>query len=173
MMYTDLENCTKIVIGIDPGRHTGICILGSLGKKKHPPLLYTTSFWGCVGKLLNIKGFADLSKAEMHVYIEDPNINKPVFIPWNGEAQSFNLVAARHPESMRHILPIALRKSQDVGSNKRDARLLMEFMDVERIAFTAVRPGKKLAAKEFGNITGYKKRTSQHERDAMMLAFGR
>lgn len=62
------------------------------------------------------------------------------------------------------------------GAVKRDSAIWQEFCEGKGIAYEAVAPRKGLTkwdAKAFGNITGWKGRTSEHARDAALLVYGR
>jgi predicted glycosyltransferase involved in capsule biosynthesis len=93
--------------------------------------------------------------------MEDPRKNKPTFVP-----KKMTVYEQR----------IINKKSQNVGSNKRDAQLLEEFLKNKNIQHYLIRPSKKTMSKikvdMFEKITGYTERTSQHGRDAAMLVWG-
>jgi len=139
----------KVVhVGIDPGVNVGFA-LSYAGKLLQ---LSTLSFWEVVAEL---EALAE--GAQLHVYIENPNANKP----------TFHKAAAESQKAREKI-------SQNVGSNKRDAQLLIE--KVERLGVTVlpVRPiNKKLSADLFRKVSGWEGSCSQHARDAAMLILGR
>jgi hypothetical protein len=65
-------------------------------------------------------------------------------------------------------------KAQGAGSVKRDCQIWEEFLRMEGIRSKFVRPSKritKLDAVMFERITGWKKRTSSHARDAAMILY--
>ena len=67
-------------------------------------------------------------------------------------------------------------KMQGAGSVKRDASIWEEFCTDYGIAFRALPPAKgvtKLKPDYFKALTGWKKQTSEHARDAAMIVFGR
>lgn len=67
-------------------------------------------------------------------------------------------------------------KMQGAGSVKRDASIWEEFCTDYQIAFRALPPAKggtKLNPDYFKALTGWKKRTSEHARDAAIIVFGR
>lgn len=64
---------------------------------------------------------------------------------------------------------------QGAGSIKRDCQIWEEFFELHDLPFELVAPKNnktKLDAKLFSNMTGWKLRTNEHERDAAMLVYG-
>lgn len=111
--------------------------------------LTTVDIFDCMKEL---HFWQELTKNSLRVYIEDPNLNRPTFL--------------RKGQSLRAMQKI----SQNVGSNKRDANLLIDFCKKHDIDCQPVRPvRKKLCQEDFERLTNYTKRTSQHARDAAML----
>ena len=139
----------KTFIGIDPGVSTGFAVWRP--QNKHYELA-TLSFWECYSRL--ILWHISLDK-ELHVYIENPNLNKPVF--------SRGVSAAAQ-----------IKIAQNVGANKRDAQLWIEFCEFYGIQYSEVRPTKsKQSPAEFAKMWGISKPCSQHARDAFDLIGGR
>ncbi len=67
-------------------------------------------------------------------------------------------------------------KLQGVGSVKRDCSILDDFLTAYDIPAVAVKPAAgrtKWSADYFAKVTGWTKRTSEHGRDAAVLALGR
>lgn len=67
-------------------------------------------------------------------------------------------------------------KAQGAGSIKRDCQIWEEFVNRYQIKATFLRPNKdltKFSKDKFAQLTGWKKRTSEHARDAAMLVYGR
>lgn len=95
----------------------------------------------------------------VEVFIEDVTQNKPTF---NKGQWSIN--------QYRKI-------SQNVGQNKRDCQLLMEYCELNSITIHKIRPHKgsltKLSQEQFLEHTGYSGRSSSHSRDAAMLVWGK
>jgi len=142
---------SRVLIGIDPGKETGIAIMrdGDL------LVLETCSFFDVLSFL---EGWGLEPKTDVQVYIEDPNLNKPVFD--RGQRGR-----------------IALNIAQKVGANKRDAELLIEYCNRIGIPVFPVRPQSgpftKMTAEFFKKQTGWTGRTSQHARDAYSMIIGR
>ena len=137
------------LIGIDPGVSTGFAIArdGKIINVK------TVDFWDCI-KLLR-----DMQNMGIVVYVENPNVNKPVFYKRG----------ATNTAMMQRV-------AQNVGSNKRDAQLIIEFCHRNGIDVRPQAPqrgSKDVDAKYFQLLTGYTGSTSQHGRDAAMLIVGR
>lgn len=143
----------KILIGIDPGVNNGIALLqeGVLSLK-------CLNFWETCNFLETILTHAWAEEIPVKCYLEDPTQNKPTF--------------------HRNVNQKGMQKiSQNVGSNKRDAVLLKEFLENKGVEVILCKPTKysntKMEAEVFKKMTGYTKRTNQHERDAGMLIWGR
>jgi hypothetical protein len=157
------------IIGIDPGVHTGFAMTvrdtenlsWHLAEKGTEWNLETFSFWGAVKRLAAIQ--LEHPDQLPKVYIEDPNINKPTFHRKLGG------------ESMRSYQARMHKISQNVGMNKRDAQLLIDWLSMRGWDYYPVPPRKaaKVNAEYFKKLTGYSKRSSQHARDAAMLILGR
>lgn len=89
------------------------------------------------------------------VIIENPNLNKPVF------ARKVN------KKSLQRI-------AQNVGMNKRDAKLLINYCKKIGLDVRQVKPtSSKWDAKMLKTITGITKRSNSHVRDAIKLIYGR
>jgi hypothetical protein len=139
----------KTYIGIDPGVSTGFAVVQSEGQKVLFYELHTLSFWQCFEKMMFWHVNSD--KYNCEVIIEDPGLNKPIFYR-NQSGAAMN------------------RISQNVGSNKRDAQLWIEFCEFYGIKYAVVRPTKtKLNAGDFARIYNIQKSCSQHARDAFRL----
>ena len=133
-----------IYIGIDPGSSTGVAIWEN-GKYS---LIKTLEFWEAVTLLM------DYLDKEITAVIENPNLNPPVF---------------NRGQDYRQAMKIA----QNVGMNKRDAQLWIDFFKRAEIPVIEVKPESSKWTKEtFYNFTGYEGQTSQHGRDAGKLVFG-
>jgi len=139
----------KILIGIDPGVHTGICMMQD-GKIS---LLATVDFWKAIDIIDS--AYPICASTNLSVVIEDPSQNKPTF--------------ARSVEGLKK----QSRISQNVGSNKREATLLIEYCKRNGIDVVAIKPTKrsltKLPAETFKKLTGWEGQSSEHSRDAAML----
>jgi hypothetical protein len=157
----------KIYIGIDGGRDTGLAAWDS-SRREFIEIL-TTTFWGSIHKIVNYNNYCKQNGYELTVIIENPSGNSPVF-----KAEK---VYKETKGSHRSKISASAFVAQSVGSVKRESELIIEFCVERSIDHRAVTPGKnsmtKLTAEVFGTYTGYKKRTSQHGRDAAMLIFQR
>lgn len=154
----NLQSPPKIFVGIDPGISTGFAVY-----TKKPQMqfleLATLDFWKTIDRLKNLH----LNHGQnLTVVIEDPNGNKPVFMKAGVKSNA-----------------MAVRVGQNVGSNKREASLLIEYCQNKGINVIPVVPKKKasgatgkITQEYFQKITGHTKRCSQHARDAGMLIWG-
>ncbi len=135
-----------LVIGIDPGVKTGWCVYDVLHGEITEAA--TITLWEAYYKAETMNPDWVLFK------VEDPAQNKPV---WN-----------------RNLSKDAnLKVAQDVGGNKKEARLLIEGLRGLGFCVDAVRPTEgKWTSRYFRGITGYEGRVSQHVRDAGRLSWG-
>lgn len=145
----------QLLVGIDPGEHTGVAQLDKLDAQ--PELqLQTLDFWETVRLLERL---ALTEKHRVHIYIEDPNEHRSLYHDKDDKTGE-----------------IRTKVAQNVGANKREAALLIKKCHNLGLRVTTVKPGDvltKLSATEFARITGYTKRCSEHARDAGCLIFGR
>lgn len=148
----------KILIGIDPGKKTGMAIK----QQGCEMVLKTFSFWEAIDA---IKTF---SPDVIKVFIEDPSQNKPIFSRFRVPPAFYKI-----GDRISYIGNIA----QKIGENKGQAKLLIEYMKKNNIEHYAMRPNKrsmtKVDKKTFEKLTGYTKRSSEHSRDAAFLIIGR
>ncbi len=151
------------MIGIDAGRDTGIAIYDR--DKKRILELKLLDFWATVELLENfhiyIKGEQDILfpsddyEVEMEVVIEDPNLNKPVFVDKSMEFR------------------VALDKAQKVGRVKEQSYLLIDYLIRKKIKHRVSKPSSsKWDAKVFNQITKWQGSSNEHTRDAGKLVFG-
>ncbi len=137
---------TNIFIGIDPGTETGLAVWDS----SFGELVSVDSFkiHKAMQIVLNYKSSAG-ALGPIKVRVEDARLRK-----WFGKASA--------------------EKLQGVGSVKRDCSIWEDFLTDNGIDFEMVPPKfnmTKLKAEPFHKITGYKKQTNEHGRDAAMLVF--
>lgn len=163
----------KLVIGIDPGQQTGVAYALNGVIKAHD----TLDFYACIQKMFEIRGYKS-EYDKIIVFMEDPNLNKPTFLPKDMKADIFRrpspCLDGKPLESQDSSLRIAMRKAQNVGMNKKEASLMMTFLQKMGFEVRTIRPqSKKLSADEVQRLTGYTKSTNQHTRDAIMLILGR
>lgn len=149
----------KYYIGLDPGAHTGVAIWSATEQKFIR--LATFDFWGFVDFIVDLKKKIELTayfiKPEA-IYVEDPNLISTTFVR-----------TSRYSNTHQKI-------SQNVGSNKRDAQLLIELL--EKMGFKVIRkkPGSNkyinLDSNQFNRLTGWTSISSQHSRDAGAYVVG-
>lgn len=109
------------------------------------------TFWDCI-EYLRVQGNPRTCK----VIIEDPGLNKPVFLKRGANTHG----------AMQRV-------AQNVGMNKAYAKLIIEYCDKYGIPYLAVKPTtKKWDDDMFRKVTGIKKKVSQHVRDAVKLVWG-
>lgn len=134
-----------IFIGIDTGTHTGVAIWDSEQKK----------FLGVetlpIHKAMELVMTYATTFSSVFVIFEDARQRK-----WFGRTTR--------------------GKEQGAGSIKRDCSIWEDFLTDKGILFKAVPPmvgGTKMNEDYFKKLTGWKKRTSNHARDACMLVYGK
>ena len=133
----------NLIIGIDPGVKTGVAIWNK--ENKNMELIYSGGILIVMKRILMLP-YGHLLKIRM----EDARLRK-----WFGK-------------SSREVL-------QGAGSIKRDCKIWEEFFEMHGFVYELVAPKNnktKLDAKLFSNMTGWKLRTNEHERDAAMLVYG-
>ena len=138
-----------IYIGIDTGVHTGIAVWNS--ERKEFVMVDTMKIHEAMNLVYT---YAD-SDRPLQVRFEDARQRK--WIP-----MSKNMTAE-------------LGRAQGAGYVKAHCQIWEDFLTDYRIPFEAIAPRRnvtKLSAEQFGRITGYKGRTSEHARDAAMLVYG-
>lgn len=138
-----------IYIGIDTGVHTGIAVWDS--ERKEFVLVDTMK----IHEALNIVSSYAYKDIPLCVRFEDARQRKWIPISKNMTAE--------------------LGRAQGAGYVKAHCQIWEDFLTDYRITFKAIAPRRnvtKLSAEQFGRITGYKGRTSEHARDAAMLVYG-
>ena len=141
------EDLCRYIIGIDPGKKTGLAIWDTYREKYDA--VKTLDFWG-VHDLLKLA----YPPALCVLVIEDPKQNKATFF--------HRETGAKKREKI----------SRNVGANMEHATLLIERFESLGYDVRAIKPTKrKWSADTFKRETGYDKRTSEHARDAARLAW--
>lgn len=136
-----------IFIGIDTGTHTGVAVWNSEEKQ-----------------------FLDIKTLMLHQALQLVIIMCQI---WKRENVMVLFEDARQRKWFGRE---ADEKRMGAGYVKRDATIWEEFCTDYEIAFRALPPAKggtKLNPDYFKALTGWKKRTSEHARDAAMIVFGR
>lgn len=138
-----------IYIGIDTGVHTGIAVWDS--ERKEFVMVDTMKIHEAMNLVYNYA----YSDSPFQVRFEDARQRK--WIP-----MSKNMTAE-------------LGRAQGAGYVKAHCQIWEDFLRDKDISFEMIAPRRnvtKLSAEQFGRITGYEARTSEHARDAAMLVFG-
>lgn len=137
-------------IGIDCGVNTGICVWDSARKK----MQYLNSL--PIHKAMDeVKYWQRYSVDKIFVRVEDARLRKWVPHEKNEKAER--------------------GRREGAGSVKRDAKIWEDFLNDIGIPYELVAPKDnktKVDAEYFKKLTGYDKRTNDHERDAGMLVVG-
>ena len=129
-------------IGIDPGKKTAIAVYCSITKRIID--VFMTDFWGAYEYLQAEQNNALIKQ----VTIEVPRTKS------NWHKKGCDITSA------------------NVGGIYREANLLAD--GIERLGLKVVRqhPQGKVDAEYVERVTGYKDRTNEHSRDAIMLCWG-
>lgn len=138
-----------IYIGIDTGVHTGIAVWDSEKGK----FVYLDTLK--IHEVLNIVSSYAHKDIPLCVRFEDARQRK--WIPF-----AKNMTGE-------------LGRAQGAGYVKAHCQIWEDFLRDMDIPFEMIAPRRnvtKLSAEQFGRITGYKGRTSEHARDAAMLVYG-
>jgi hypothetical protein len=131
-----------VIIGIDPGKTSGIAIASDRGELEH---VFDGGFWDVIDTVVNHPG--------AHVVVELPT-TKHV---WHGAAKTKGAIQ---------------RTGVNVGSCIREAELIVDYLKRNNISHKTVIPQGKRDSAYFSKVTGWSGRTNQHMRDAAMLIFG-
>lgn len=143
-----------IYIGIDTGVNTGFAVWDNT--KRAFLMLKCVKIHIAMELVRNYVEFADKSGTGLLVRVEDPRQRT-----WFGTEYM-----ARDEERKR---------LQGVGSVKRDASIWDDYLLSLGAKYEMVAPKRnvtKLTQERFKALTGWEKRTNEHERDAAMLVFG-
>lgn len=141
-------------VGIDPGINNGFALYDTT--KKQLVKLQTLSFWKLIALLTDMEEI----KLDYCVVIEDTNLNSFIYGKHNGKRGA-----------------VRDRVAQNVGSNKRDAALIIEWLEMKGREVKPVKPTSKSLTKidevTFKNYTKWEGKSSQHSRDAAFLVYNR
>ena len=151
-----LESRKRYVAGLDPGVKTGFALWDR--EEKQFEWVETSTFWGV---FFRITESCVLNPANTHIVIEVAHLAPFTFRQRRGKAESFATMD---------------RMARNVGQVTREAQLLVEGF--RRLGFTVSEQkplGKAKKAdddvKQFEQLTGWTKKTSQHARDAARLVY--
>lgn len=139
-------------IGIDTGVNTGIAIWDN--RKRSLLQVETMKIHQAMELVRKYKEVALVNGTSLIVRVEDARQRK-----WFG----YNT-----PQKDR-------AKLQGAGSVKRDASIWEDYLKDLDVEFQMVAPknnATKLTSERFKALTGWKKQTNEHSRDATMLVFG-
>lgn len=140
-----------IIIGIDPGTHTGFARYDRHAKR----LVQVDTL--PIHTAMKLVEFQWKVECIHMVVFEDARLRK-----WFGHA---DLRQARSGPGIR----------EGVGSVKRDCSIWADFLGDIGVPYKALKPGAgmtKLDDEKFARLTGWTARTSNHARDAAMLCWG-
>lgn len=154
-------------IGIDAGQKNGFAIWNSGARQFES--IETLSFWDCIEKLTEIKSRCDRTRQELTVVIEDVTQNPVVFLV----ASTYQKTAGNHSQKLGAVA----EQSRRVGTVWDKTVLIIEWCERYKVKIIRLRPSKKsmtkMKADTFNNMTKWKEKTNEHERDAALLVFGR
>lgn len=146
----------SVLIGIDPGEHTGFAVFDSRTRR----FLQVSTFplWKALEEVKRWQSSCqtDPQHPDFAVVFEDAR-KRTWFAP------------ERNASEYRG-------KLMGAGAAKRDARIWEEFLEAQHIPFVAHKPqagGTKWNADYWAKVTGWTGRTSEHARDAALLVFSR
>ena len=145
-----------ILIGIDPGEHTGFAVWDT-----------TTHTFLQVQTLMLHQAMDEVRRWNYACLLAEKAI--PFAVIFEDARQRTWFAPERNNAEYRG-------KLMGAGAAKRDARIWEEYLTDNRIAFQAVKPQPGLTkwdADYFAKVTGWTGRTSDHARDAALLVFGR
>ncbi len=133
-----------IIVGIDPGKKTGMAFYSR--EEKKIARVQTVSFWDCAYYIINNSGSQDI-----------------LFIVENPQTK-----AVWHHAKTRAAQN---KTSVNVGSVLRESELIIDLIVLSNCKLITCPPRGKIDAEKFKLITGFDKPTNPHTRDAGMLAW--
>lgn len=141
-------------IGIDPGESNGV----ALYDKKNGLRVYTMNFWKLVDYINNtiVPAYKRDMTVVPHFYVENPGLNSFMY----------------HQRIDNKNKAVALKIAQNVGSNKADAKRIIELIKNYEMIVEEIKPNsnsQKWSADYFNKLTGLSITCSQHARDAAKL----
>ena len=149
----------RLLIGVDPGSVTGVCILDVTSSPRQIKALYTMDFWSLYNLL-------DLQKDTLarisQIHIEQPSLVKSLY--------------ARHAKRLNELKSEIVTRDRIVWNSAENAREGVLLRDgLRNLGYTCfdVRPvgRKKWTSEQFQEATGYPDRSNQHVRDACFLVW--
>lgn len=138
---------TRYIIGIDPGVQCGFAVWNR--SIRQFDVIETLSFWEVMERVQ----------------------------AYNAPETKLIVEVAHHAPTFRHLKAeggnahTLSKIARNVGQVTREAQLLVEGLKRLGYAVAEVKPAGKKDQAEFKRITGWAKRTNQHERDAALMAF--
>lgn len=143
------------LIGIDPGKVTGICIMRE--KSKSISSLHTLDFWTTYELF---KTHAETLIPISQIHIEQPSLIKSLY--------------ARHSKRLEETKSEIVTRDKivwDAGANAREGTLLRDGLRKLGYICLDEKPvgRKKWNAQEFQSAMGWQDRSNQHVRDAAYL----
>ena len=151
-----------IVIGIDPGVHTGFAIYSKISKSiiTH----FEGTFWD-VFYFLELNIFPQYKVEQIEVVIENPALQKGIFARYTKSIEN-----SKNPRGTEN----AIRNS--VGQNTRDAKLWIELFKLKKVKkiheYKPTKSGQKWSKDFCKQVTGIAS-NSEHTRDAIRLCFSK
>ena len=140
------ENANRFIVGIDPGKTTGVGIFDRVYRQLIE--LHSTHFWGAY----DMCAFYENTIALVIVELAD---TKNVWHDPSGNVKK------------------QLRTGVNVGSVLRESELMINGLIRLELRVARVNPAAKKNAKQFNQLTGWAKGSNQHERDAGLLCYRR
>lgn len=139
----------ELAIGIDPGVETGFAVWSRVSRQFVE--LSTLSFWSAYDRVTAYQ------PEEIEIFIENPDSKRSMY---------------RRTEFVEHSRQRE-RMATNIGSNRREATLLIERLQALDYTVHAIRPltARKWDAAQFARYTKHSGRTSQHVRDAARIVF--
>lgn len=157
------------LIGIDPGRETGVCAYDRRNKK----IMHMESmpFWDAIDFIASFHyhgtGLPQSIKESDQITLQDDYKSYEVVIEDPG------LNTFLHSKFYRNAIKVQTKIAQNVGMNKEDAYLIIEYMKRKRIKYRQIRPSSvKWTAADFKKITRWEGKLNQHMIDAGRMVYG-
>lgn len=149
----------QLLIGVDPGSTTGVCVLDISIAPRQIKSLYTMDFWSLY-ELLSQS--VDPLTRHCQIHIEQPSMVKSLY--------------ARHSQRLNELGSRIQTRDRIVWNSAENAREGILLRDgLRNLGYTVFdcRPvgRKKWTSEQFQQATGYPDRSNQHVRDATFLVW--
>jgi len=146
----------KFTLGIDPGANTAIAVFHRVKFEICGSI--TTNFFGAISYL------SQFDPGDVHMVI----VELPTKLDKHGNKITNKKVWHETAKSKAHAASMGV----NVGYVLREAELLIEWCTLNGYNVVDCNPQGKRDKEYLQRITGFSKKTNQHQRDAILMCYG-